>query len=114
MKKEWQRLRDKNVWGETVVREKRDVMKEAQRSGTKAHFGRLNGICVEKNSELEPSNPQSKFKGRVVFLGNRVKDENWENALFQDLGSAPATMEAAKVIDAYGCLPNHDIEQADA
>ena len=49
-----------------------------------------------------------KYKGRVVFLGNRVQDENWEAAIFQDLGSSPATMQAAKSIDAYGCLPGHE------
>ncbi len=41
-------------------------------------------------------------------------DENWEAALFQDLGSAPASMEASKAADAYGSLPGHDVEQADA
>ena len=34
--------------------------------------------------------------------------------MFQDLGSAPATMEAGKAADIFGCMPGHDIEQADA
>ena len=55
-----------------------------------------------------------KFKYRLVFQGNQVVTQNWEVALFQDLGSSPATMEAGKYVDAYGCAPGHSCEQADA
>ena len=50
----------------------------------------------------------------MVFQGNQVVTETWEVAIFQDMGSAPATMEAGKTIDAYGCFPGHSCEQADA
>jgi hypothetical protein len=43
-----------------------------------------------------------------------VKDENWDVALFQELGSAPATLEAGKACDAYGLVAGHDVQQADA
>jgi len=63
---------------------------------------------------LPPNDPNRKFKGRVVFQGNRVQDESRNAALFQELGSSPATMEAGKACDAYGLAPGHDVEQADA
>eukprot|EP00972_Heterocapsa_arctica_P086558 12759454-Heterocapsa_arctica.AAC.1 len=44
-------------------------------------------MCVEKNSELPEGHPKRKFTGRVVFQGNRVTNQNWEAAIFQDLGS---------------------------
>ena len=66
---------------------------------------------IEKNYE---SVQHRKFKYRVVFQGNQVIDQNWETALFQDLGSSRASMEASKVADLHGCLPGHEIEQADA
>ena len=50
------------------------------------------------------------YKGRAVFQGNNVRD--W--AIFQELGSCPATMEAARCVDAYGLLPGHAVEQSDA
>ena len=53
-------------------------------------------------------------KAWLVFQGNNVVTQNWETALFQDLGSSPASMEAGKAVDAYGCMAGHDIEQADA
>ena len=101
-------------WEETKVRELADVLAESRRSGKTMHFGRVFSICVEKNSELPPDHPNRKFKGRVVFMGNNVKDENWNVALFQELSSSPATMEAAKAADCYGLFPGHEVEQADA
>ena len=77
-------------------------------------MGRLFEICVEKGSELPAGSPGRKFKGRTVFQGNRVVDQNWDNAIFQELGSAPAAMSATKMCDAYGLLPGHSIETADA
>ena len=71
-------------------------------------------MCVEKGSELPLGHPERKYKGRAVLQGDQVKDQNWEDALFQDLGSSPAAMEASRAADAYGMLPGHDIEVADA
>jgi hypothetical protein len=77
-------------------------------------MGYLFGICVEKNSELPAGHPSRKFKGRVVFQGNRVVDQNWQRAVFEDLGNSPATMDASRAADCYGCAPGHSIQQADA
>jgi hypothetical protein len=111
---EWERLRKKKVWNESLVREWGDVAAEARRKGEEIHFGYLFGICVEKNSELAPGNPSRKYKGRVVFQGNRVTNQNWEVALFNDMGSAPATMDASRAADCYGCAPGHVSQVADA
>ena len=114
MKAEWDRLRTKVVWDETNVREWSDVAKEAQDAGVEINFCYLFGICVEKNSELPLGHPKRKFKGRVVFQGNRVTNQNWEAAIFQDLGSCPATMGASKTADFYDLMPGHAVEIADA
>ena len=72
------------------------------------------GFCVEKGSELPKGNPQRKFKGRVVFRGNQVRDEDHYMATFQDMGSAPASMASGKFCDFLGLLPNWRLMQADA
>ena len=77
-------------------------------------MGYLFGICVEKNSELKENDPARKYKGRVVFQGNRVIDQFFDAGIFQDMGSAPATLEAAKIADFYGCAPGHEVDVADA
>ena len=67
-----------------------------------------------KGSELPDDDPRQKFKYRVVFQGNAVVDENWEDAVFADAGAAPAMMEAARMIDMLGCNDGWTVEQADA
>ena len=114
MKAEWDRLRNKMAWDEDKVREWSDVAREAQKGNSEFNFGYLFGICVEKNSELPPLHPKRKFKGRVVFQGNRATNQNWEVAIFQDMGSCPATIEASKAADFYGLAPGHAVEIADA
>ena len=86
----------------------------AQSRNETYHFGRIFGICVEKGSELPPGDKGRKFKGRYVFQGNEVKDQNWEAAIFQELGSSPAAMEAGNSCDFYGLLPGNRSEQSDA
>src|SRR5690349_20589404 len=99
MNKEWTRLREKHVWDEASVEEWSSVAARARREGITVHFGRLFGICVQKNAELPDNDLRKKFKGRVVFQGNNVTNQNWENAFFQDLGSNPATMAACRFAD---------------
>ena len=68
----------------------------------------------EKGSELPEGDPDRKFKGRCVVRGNVVKDENSHAAIFQELSSSPATLEAAKSVDAYGCMKGSETQQCDA
>ena len=82
MDSEWKRLIDKHVWDVDSVREWRDVAAQALLKKTEVQFGYLFGICVEKNAELPADHPSRKFKGRVVFQGNRVVNQNWEAAVF--------------------------------
>eukprot|EP00959_Pyramimonas_sp_CCMP1952_P430589 9018241-Pyramimonas_sp.AAC.1 len=70
--------------------------------GKTAHFGRSFAILVEKNSELSLGHRDRKYKGRVVFDGSSVRDQNKDMALFQELSSSPATMQAGEAADAFG------------
>ena len=69
---------------------------------------------LKKPSELAKDDPRRKFKYRVVLQGNTVVTQNWEAAMFQDMGSNPSSMQSGKSADCYGCLPGHCTEQADA
>ena len=112
--KEWENLRTKGVWDEKSVRECRDIVAEARREGKAVHLGRIFEACYEKGSELPEPDPRRKFKGRTVFQGTHVRDENSDHALFNELGSSPASMEAAKLLDALGSHPGFSKQQADA
>ena len=114
MDAEWSSLRAMKTWEEDKVREWSDVCEEARRTGTRNHVGMVFGICVEKGSDLPRGDPSRKFKGRCVFRGNAVRDENHYAAVFQDLGSSPASMSAAKIADLLGLLPGCCTMLADA
>ena len=43
-----------------------------------------------------------------------MRDENSDHALFNGLGSSPASMEGAKLLDAFGSQPGFSKKQADA
>jgi hypothetical protein len=43
-----------------------------------------------------------------------VKNQNWDNAMFADLGSSPASMEAGRIVDAFGMRKGYTIQQSDA
>lgn len=112
--KEWNRLRDNTVWDESVVLNWSDAWANARKEGQYIHKGRVFGICAEKGSELPTNDPRRKFKYRVVFQGNIVTNQQWEWAMFQDLGSSPASRQAGKNVDGYACFPEHVCQQSDA
>ena len=114
MDKEWNKLLSRGVWDQSRVRECKEIVAEARSRGETVHLGRIFEACYEKGSELPHDDPRRKFKGRTVFQGNNVHDENWDHALFAEMGSSPASMEAAKVLDAYGSQPGFSKQQADA
>ena len=101
------------VWDVAVVREKSDIIREAKAAGKTVQFGRVHGLCVEKNAELPDGHPNRKYKGRVVFLGNRVLNQDYDDAVFEELGNAPANLESGRLADAYGACPGNASQTAD-
>ena len=110
--KEWQKLIDLRAWTTETVREKREVMEEARQQKKKVHFGSLMDLCHEKHSELAPEN--RKYKGRVVFRGDQVKDETGFYAVFSEQGTSASHLAAAKFLDAIARMPGNNGEDSDA
>ena len=90
------------------------VVARAASLGISYHLGRVHELCFEKNPELEKGHKLRVYKVRVVFFGDQVKDQNNDIALFQEMSSSPATMEASKIADLYGLLEGHWMQMADA
>ena len=109
---EWLGLRKQDVFDFSVIREYYDVKQEALTLKQVVHFARVHGIIVEKNYQLRENDERRKFKGRGVLLGNKVKNQNWEAAFFQDLGNSPASFESSRWAD-FGCIPGHTVKLAD-
>eukprot|EP00959_Pyramimonas_sp_CCMP1952_P190839 3990909-Pyramimonas_sp.AAC.1 len=81
--------------------------------GKTSHIGRPPAILVEKNAELPEGHRNRKVKGRIVFGGSDVIDQDQNAALFQVLSSCPASMQASMAADARGLFPGHDLRWAD-
>ena len=109
--KEWEKLEKIPAWELNRVRHKSEVIDEARTKGRKVHFSSLMDICHLKNAELETKH--QKYKGRVVFRGDIVKDSG-SFALFTDQGSSASQMTAAKIMDIISRLPGCDGQAADA
>ena len=60
--------------------QKKEVIDEARTSGATVHFASLMDICHLKNAALETKH--LKYKGRVVLLGDIVKDDSGSYAVF--------------------------------
>ena len=87
----------RTFWDEKHPRGLRDVTNEARNAGKTILVGPLFGICVEKHSELEQK--RRKYKGRVVFGGNNVRDEFGLAAAFPEQGSGASFATASKLLD---------------
>ena len=40
-----------------------------------------------------------------MLQGRNVFTQNWQAAVFQDMGSNPSNMQSGKAADCYGCMP---------
>ena len=55
-----------------------------------------------------------KYKGRICFRGDIVKDQNGSAAIFQELSANPTNVHDANANLAYGMIPGHKTTQSDA
>ena len=100
------------AWNLTKVRNKSEVIDEARTKDVKVHFASLMDIFHLKNAELEAMH--QKYKGRVVLLGDIVKDNSGSYVAFIEHGSSALQMTAAKIMDIISRLPGCDGQAADA
>ena len=109
---EWLAHHQKKTWNVNKVRPKAEVIAEAQKNNKSVHFGRLMDLCHLKHAELEQQ--VQKYKGRVVFRGDQVKDETGFYAVFTEQGASASQMAAAKFLDTIARMPGMSGQAADA
>ena len=101
-----------SAWNLTKIRSKSEVIDEGRTSGAKVHFASVMDKCHLKNAELEAKH--QKYKGRIAFRGDIVKDDSGSYAVFTEQGSSASQMTAAKIRDIISRLPGCDGQAADA
>ena len=99
------------TWLEETVVEKDDLVSDAREKGKKIHLGELMPIASIKHFE---SPTLRKHKGRIVFRGDNVKDQDGAIAVFQELSASPSAVHTINANICYGCLPGNKTMAADA
>ena len=99
--KESDKLLKMGAWDLSTVMPRKVVQERAKKSKNPTHFGNLMELCHQKHSELIGTVEEwkVKYKGRVVFRGDRVKDEYGHLAVFTDQTASASHMAAAKFMD---------------
>ena len=83
---------------------KAEVIRKAKLEGKTLHFFATSmDLCYLMNSELQ--NKFHRYRGRVVFRGDIVKDDSGNHAVFTEQGASASHMTAAKVLDVISKLP---------
>ena len=57
---------------------------------------------------------EQRYKGRLCFRDDIVRDEQGALAVFRELSAHPTTIQDASANVAYGALPGHESQVADA
>merc|ERR1711911_550182 len=109
---EWDAHAAKKTWNIERVKPRAEVIKEAKAKNMSVHFGTLMDLCHLKHAELDVQH--QKYKGRVVFRGDQVKDETGFYAVFTEQGASASQMAAAKFLDSLARMPGMKDQAADA
>ena len=109
---EWEKLTSQGAWDLTTVREFSEVKSQARAQGRTVHFGRVFPLCHKKNAEM--SSEHWKCKGRVVFGGNNVYDQNGWGAVFSEQSTSASHHTAGKWLDALARAPGMSGQDSDA
>jgi DNA (cytosine-5)-methyltransferase 1 len=113
---EWSKLEKPEgrpaCWDVNKPESKAVVMQRGRDQGIEYHFGSIKALCHIKNYELDPS--MWKYKGRIVFRGDLVKDETGHKAVFTEQSTSASYMAGTKFIDIIARFPGCKGEDADA
>ena len=112
LNKEWDKLDNITAWDVSKVQPRAKVVAQAKKDKVPVHFGDIMQLCHIKNSELDEW--LQSMKGRIVFRGDGVTDEDGTYAVFTDQGTSASLMAATKFLDLIARLPGNKGEDSDA
>ncbi len=116
---EWDKLKNvKKAWDKYEVVEKTDIIEKSKMTGKRLYLGELMELCHLKHSEQsEEFRKDLKFtgyKGRVVFRGDKVRDESGFYAVFTEQSTSASHMSGGKFLDALARMPGMEGQISDA
>ena len=112
VRKEAEGLRANDTWDDSSVRLVSTLKSEARRDGIQIKLAEVLTLCGIKHHELEPEH--WKYKGRVCYRGDVVKDA-WNNILmFEETATTPTSIIALCIALWFATLPGNSASCADA
>jgi len=97
-------VREKEVWDDSSVMEKSDRLEQTRRQGRTIHLAEVMAIA---------SINKRRYKGRLVFRGDQIKD-SWGGATqFGEMYSTPTNIQSINVAIMYGMMLGNAISTAD-
>ena len=114
MDNEWDKMSKQMVWDFITVREKDDVAAKARYTITSKFTSVIfSEYVVSKGVNSGRTIPHRSGKADLYSAEVTSKMYN-DTAVFNELSSSPATLEASKAVDAYGSIDGHTSSQCHA
>ena len=96
-------MRRNGTWDDTMAMPLHELRSQAPSQGRKLRVAELMTLCGVKHAELAPE--LQKFKGRIVYRGDRVLDEFNNLVFFEETSTTPTGLIALNTSLFWGCLP---------
>ena len=105
-------LRRNQTWDDATACDPAELKSQARTLGIDIKIADLMVLCGVKHIELDPSH--HKFKGRIVYRGDRVHTQDGDAVFFNEVSTTPTTLTALNVTLWWGAQEGHTTTTADA
>jgi hypothetical protein len=112
LKQEAVGLRSNLTWDDDTVAPLYQIRNWARSAGAHIKVAELLTLVGIKHHELEPS--QWKWKGRIVYRGDQVRDQDNNLLLFDQTATTPTSLIALNAAIWYACRKGHAASCSDA
>lgn len=109
---EAQGLRQNQTWDDDSVDTLVNLRRWARQTQTPICVADLLTLCGIKHYELEPE--RWKYKGRIVYRGDRIRDSDGNVLLFEETATTPTMIIALQITLWFGMLQHHKTTCSDA
>eukprot|EP00435_Cladocopium_sp_Y103_P056347 s1336_g19.t1 len=100
--KEAQGLRDNGTWDDESVIPVTELRRKARQKGEKMKIAEVLTLCGIKHHEMSPEH--HRYKGRIVYRGDAIRDEHHQYVLFEDTATTPTALAALNLTLWFGCM----------
>ena len=112
VKKEAEGLRANKTWLDETATELSVLKARARSQGIRVKVADLLTLCGIKHHELSPE--LWKYKGRIVYRGDNIRDQNDQIILFDETSTTPTSLVALNLCLWFGCRAGCKTSGADA